>query len=385
MILDRDTILAISSLISLVLGVVLLAAQVRARIGPWAFCWGAGTAMLGLAGADQALRGIVPDGLLTSSGNVVAISGYVLVVQGARLLADRTPHWKSLALGLALVVLPLAVSHDPAVKAYRVAYNNALLVVCDLWVAIEGFRLARRERLSTGWIVLALFSVTVPFSATRLEVAISTIMGHDTLSQGRVNTWLAALLAVLWSLRGAVPALLIAERSTRDLARLARHDALTGALNRVGMEHWLKRGRGDGVVALLDLDHFKAVNDRYGHARGDAVLEMLVSTIRAHLPRSAACARLGGDEFMLILPGADEISASRVAAVIRADFGAAVGAIVEAAPRPTLSIGLASGRLDPPGLKTLIGVADGLLYQSKQDGRDRVTMRVPAVTCEAAV
>ena len=60
MILDRGTILAMSSLISLVLGVILLLAQVRTRLGSWATCWGAGTVMLGLAGSDRALEGVLP-------------------------------------------------------------------------------------------------------------------------------------------------------------------------------------------------------------------------------------------------------------------------------------------------------------------------------------
>lgn len=373
MTLDRDTILAVSSLISLVLGAILLSAQIRIRPGAWAVCWGAGTVMLGLAGADQALKGILPTPWLVSSGNVVAISGYVLIVQGVRLLAGRAPRWKMLAVVLALIVLPLALSHDPAVKPYRVAYNNALLIVCDLWVACEAFRLARREQLGTAWIMVALFGVTVPFSAMRLHVAVSTIMGSDTLDHARVGTWLAALLAAFWSLRGAIPALLIAERSTRNLASLARHDALTGALNRAGLEHLAPVLRQPSALLLLDMDHFKTINDRYGHAQGDGVLKLLATTVSDRLPGNGIFARLGGDEFLIVLPGATEQRARDVAETIRSGFSAAMSVLPFTAPLPTISIGVTTGDLRSTSLETLISAADTMLYRSKEAGRDRIS------------
>lgn len=373
MVLDRDTILALSALISLVLGLILLVVHSTGRLGRWAASWGGGNLALGLAGADQAMRGILPDAWLVSGSNVIAIAGYALIVQGARLLAGRKPRWTTLVIVVVAVTLPLALSHLPAQKPFRVAYNNSILIVCDLWVAMEAVLLARKERLSTPWIMVGLFGITVPFSAARLHVALLTILGGDTINHAKVGTWLAALLAAFWSIRGVLPTLVVAERMGRNLARLAYHDGLTGAFNRVGLDRVRDRLDGPAAVAMMDLDHFKTLNDRYGHAQGDAVLRSLTSAAATHQREGDLFVRLGGDEFLLILPGADADQAVIMVERIRRDFAAAIRPLLIAAPSPTVSVGIAAGDLGGDGLRALMSEADDALYQSKRLGRDRVS------------
>lgn len=371
MLLDRYTILAVSALISVVLGLVLLAAQAKGRLGAWVLCWGLGTVAMGLAGADQAAKGLLPDAWLVSAGNMLAISGYALVVQGARLLTGRKARWGAFAAVLAMVLLPLLLSNGPEDRTLRVAYNNAILILCDLWVVFEGVRLVRSERLSTAWIMVALFALPVPFSILRLGVAASTLLGAASLDQAKVNTWLAALLAALWSLRGALPALLIAERSTRQLARLAHHDMLTGALNRAGLERLKRTLDGPVAVVAMDLDHFKALNDRHGHARGDLALRTLAQVADEHCKGRGAFVRMGGDEFVLVLPGAVASEAERLPESIRVGFGAAMRTLGIGDPLPTLSIGIACGAA---GIESLLMEADRTLYLSKAAGRDRIAI-----------
>lgn len=378
MILDRATILALSALVSIVMGAILLAAQGNGRLGTWATCWGLGNVAFGLSNVNQALKGVVPDGLLVSGENVVGIVGYGLIVQGARLLAGRKPRWAALAIVLVALAVPLAIANLPEHKPARVAYNNIAFIVGDLWVALEAVRLARQERLNTGWILAGLFAVTVPFSGVRLSVALSTIAGTDTLDNARVGTWLAALLAAFWSIRGALPALIIAERATQKLARLACHDALTGALNRVGLDRLRPALNGPVAAVMIDLDHFKLLNDRYGHAQGDAVLRLLADTVNGRRRDGDGFVRLGGDEFLLLLPNTTAEDAGRVGEAIRAGFAAAMAPLAIAAPSPTISIGIACGDLAGCDLEPLLSEADKVLYLAKNGGRDRVSVQTLA-------
>ena len=375
MILDRDTILAVSALISIVLGGILLLAQRHGRIGPWATCWGCGTFAFGVSNITHALDGVVPAGLLIAAGNMTGIIGYALIVQGTRLLAGRQPCWTAMVIGTIVVALPFAFDQRPEDRALRVAFNNLVILGADLWVAFEAGRLARREHLGTPWIMAGLFLVTVPFTAFRLSVSVATIAGHDTLAHVRVGTWLAALLAVFWSLRGVVPALIIAERAHQKLARLAFHDPLTGALNRAGLERLRPVLRHQTTAMMMDLDHFKSLDDRYGHAQGDRVLRYLADTVEARRGSEDSLIRLGGDEFLLILGNATLEDAQRLAGSIQSNFAAALEPLSIGAPMPTVSIGIASGDLGHGRLEALLSEADRPLYDAKRSGRDRVGVR----------
>ncbi len=121
-------------------------------------------------------------------------------------------------------------------------------------------------------------------------------------------------------------------------------------------------------VVLIDLDHFKAVNDSHGHETGDAVLRAVASTLRGELRAFELLYRLGGEEFLLLLPGADERAAAGVAESLRAGVEGARPAGLEV----TCSIGTATGRGSAIDLKHLLASADTALYAAKAAGRNRV-------------
>lgn len=171
-------------------------------------------------------------------------------------------------------------------------------------------------------------------------------------------------------------------RLKRAYQKSALLDAMTGLYNRRWLDDSLPRfvarhhRGGDAMcVLMLDVDHFKSWNDRFGHAIGDKVLIAVAKTLRASLRPSDLAARYGGEEFAVILPETDMkgawVAAERVRLAIRAlklatDEG-------EALPQVTISIGAA--RLgDGQGAAELLARADEALYASKRDGRDRVTM-----------
>ena len=166
----------------------------------------------------------------------------------------------------------------------------------------------------------------------------------------------------------------------RDLHRDARTDSLTGLDNRRSMQERgraeLKRAQRTGSpvsVILCDLDHFKSINDKYGHETGDAALTRAALVLRRALRESDVVGRWGGEEFMAILPATDAAGAAEVAERMR--MAIAVTTFDGVAEKPTISLGVASSeQLQDPGLEwdLLIKEADQRLYRAKHEGRNRV-------------
>lgn len=169
------------------------------------------------------------------------------------------------------------------------------------------------------------------------------------------------------------------EEANTKLERLATVDPLTGVWNR---RHFLelaavelgraRRHNRHFSVFLLDLDHFKAVNDGHGHAAGDEVLRATVARTQASLRTSDQIARFGGEEFVVLLPETDAEGARIVAERVRAAIAATPVMVEGAAIRITASLGVASWTADEPSVEQTLRRADSALYEAKQAGRDQV-------------
>jgi diguanylate cyclase (GGDEF)-like protein len=180
----------------------------------------------------------------------------------------------------------------------------------------------------------------------------------------------------------------IAERRQleNELRRLATTDGLTGALNRAELlslaQHALERGRigGQKLAALmLDVDHFKTINDRFGHAGGDRALVQLVDILRAAIREIDLVGRLGGEEFAIVLPNTTAAAAYRVAERLRARI-ADTPVVFEGQIIPmTVSIGLAEQLAADRSVETVMSRADQALYRAKESGRNRVVTALSAV------
>jgi diguanylate cyclase (GGDEF)-like protein/PAS domain S-box-containing protein len=172
----------------------------------------------------------------------------------------------------------------------------------------------------------------------------------------------------------------------RQLQYLADHDALTGLFNRRRFEEELahevavaERFGGGGAVLVLDLDHFKLVNDSLGHAAGDELIATVAELLRDRLRASDVLGRMGGDEFAVVLPRVDVNGATRTAEDLLAAVRAITPSVGDGRGRVTASVGISflgarEGAADPQGL---LADADIAMYDAKEAGRDRVVVFDP--------
>ena len=171
------------------------------------------------------------------------------------------------------------------------------------------------------------------------------------------------------------------EDMNRTLEQLSSHDALTGAFNRGYVMPELKRAVNSSLryesaisVVLMDIDHFKTVNDKYGHLAGDEVLKSLAAKIKSEIRTSDIFARYGGEEFLFLLPNADESSACETAERIRAATESHMSLFKTAEIAVTASFGVACFDDSMKDYLGLVHAADSALYRAKAAGRNRVAL-----------
>jgi len=167
-------------------------------------------------------------------------------------------------------------------------------------------------------------------------------------------------------------------------------DHLTGLLSRRAfMDNALKlcahqAKRSEPVAMLLfDLDHFKTINDRFGHATGDDVLRLFGQVVRAGTRADDVIGRFGGEEFIAIVPGGLE-SASKIAERVRSNFEAAGVTVGKHAIGATVSVGAAVSYDAVTSIDSLIATTDAALYRAKHDGRNRIDIAEEEMASERA-
>lgn len=178
-------------------------------------------------------------------------------------------------------------------------------------------------------------------------------------------------------------------REHAEARELSRRDSLTATYNRRYLDECLATLLDQPVdpavrtlglaVALVDIDHFKLVNDTYGHLLGDRVLQRLVGVLGSGLPGGAFCARFGGEEFALVLPGQGHDEAVAVCEAARDRVARHPWPDLAEGLRVTVSIGVGHCVGWPTEVERLVGEADVLLYTAKQAGRNAVAYREWAV------
>jgi diguanylate cyclase (GGDEF)-like protein len=265
----------------------------------------------------------------------------------------------------------------------RVMLISLILACISLLTAFEFWR-ARKEELMSRWpAIFVLVAHSVAMVARIPHVIVSPIASDlAVLTSGSFA--LMALGTLLYTITMAFILLAMTkERGELRHKTAALVDPLTGLANRRAfLESGMACRPHDGAplsVLLADLDRFKSVNDRFGHAVGDRVLQVFAGTVERALRPTDLSGRLGGEEFAILLPGTGAADAARVAERIRAAFGAAADAVGGEAVASTVSIGVATTSVPERDLSELLAVADSALYRAKAEGRNRVF----AIDCDA--
>lgn len=337
--------------------------------------------LLGIGMLLVATRDHAPEWLTTVFANLFTLGGLMLNAEGLRRYAGGQWPWWSRPYVLFLILLPLSAWFtfvEPDVRVRLLGFTAcAALTLGGIAIALNASPSGRRLR----FVALA-FGVFAAWMGGRWVLTFLQAPMPSFMSAGGVHalTLLTYLVFVLVKDFGILQDSV--RRSLDEVALQARTDPLTGLLNRRALTELAQRAMAHAVrhgsplsVVLIDIDHFKQINDTHGHAAGDAVLVGLARLLSANLRAGDVCARLGGEEFLLLLPGTDRTQAMQVAEKLRLLMASeAEGAGI----RWSSSFGVCSsdGSSDFEGL---LQRADEALYRAKAGGRNRVEC-APEVT-----
>jgi diguanylate cyclase (GGDEF)-like protein len=310
-----------------------------------------------------------------------ALSTYFVTLFAVNFMALQLhyPRWSRLLQSASFVILMLG-----------------LLSVLTLWLPIPRRWLVNAQNLSLGLLTLALLATAIrlAFRGQRYARYFATgwtpllILVVISVISSLQDAYVAQLLRVALLPAVAFEAFLLsiglADRTLalkleRDAAmQAAERDSLTGVLNRRGFEgRWAAQAASDqpGALLICDLDHFKRINDQYGHPAGDQCLKRFAERAERVLPPDALLGRFGGEEFLVYLPSADGGEAQRQAERLRAEIAAAPVVVESESICLTVSIGVLIGR---PGSRETLAIAiaraDAALYRAKSEGRNRVVI-----------
>jgi diguanylate cyclase (GGDEF)-like protein len=328
-----------------------------------------------------ALRPWLPSWVTVLASNWLLMAGLAGVAAAVwrHLLNRRLPAWHHGLLVLALLMPPTVLDVATPVRAGTMsAAMGLLLLPATLLVLRRGWRGEPSFRVVALLLALAdaALWLRVGYAVWWRQAAPAEA---EPWQSGSSIIFMLAFMAVLAAGFGFVVAHF--ERMAGQMRKLASVDGLTGAANHNTtvslLAHALERGRREeqpvGFV-MLDLDHFKRINDRHGHAVGDQVLKAVAACARARLRGSDVLGRLGGEEFGQVLPATGATGARHLAEQVRLAVEALELQGDGGQPlRVTLSAGVAeAARGDTP--ETLMHLADKALYQAKQKGRNRVVV-----------
>jgi len=272
-----------------------------------------------------------------------------------------------------------AKSGEQALKAAQRSHPPDLILLDIMMPGMDGYEVCRRLKADSRTMHIPVIFVTA------LDAAEDESKG---LEMGAVDYITKPFNPVIVKARVRIHIQL--KRKTDLLDRIASIDGLTEIPNRRGfdatLEKEIRRAARDGSLLsliMMDIDLFKAYNDLYGHAAGDACLRRVAKAVAADLKRgSDFAARYGGEEFAIILPGTGMAGAMRIAEAVRRAVAALniPHAASDVAAHVSLSLGVATASVDQKTSPVdLITAADAALYQAKKSGRNRVTASCCAI------
>lgn len=375
MALDPITMLTLSIALAAAAALYLAAEWRHVREASLLF-WSAGFATISLGSTLALLRssGILLIGIWFANGLLVT-AHWLFLLGVARFTEARLPRsWYGIfAVWVAMLLLP----EGPWWSKVMLLVNSALVAL--MMFKASALLRPHGKSLSVGagqlrYVLLGhgLFYLAKAITAAMPGTLIDLAAFRGEIIQISLVEGAMAIMLIALSMTGS-------ERYRREkrIERLAARDPLTALYNRRALDVRAPRLLEDvcasrpGALLLIDIDHFKSVNDLFGHIAGDRLLIMLSEIIRSALPNRALAARLGGDEFVILLGDTSSAQITELGSALRERFHDATQSF--ATPQPvTLSIGASLFDQTPASLSALIEQGDAALYASKRGGRDSV-------------
>ena len=370
---DTSTLYLVAAMVAAMLGAMLLFFGRQENI-PALKWWG--TAYL-LGAASVALWTVAGNTLGEAFSLALNAVGFVacgMVWNASRVFHGRKPNLPGLVLG-ALAWIATVATLAPEASALRMTIGAGIVAIYAALTASELWT-ERRRALQRRWPTIAV-PVLHGF-VLLLPILLGDFLHHGDIS-GSIWVTVFSIELVLYAVGTVfIIFMLVSERAVTAHKTAASMDPLTGMFNRRGfaeacarvIEREANAGR-PVTVMIFDIDHFKSINDRFGHPAGDEILKLFSAVVVNGLRISDLSGRIGGEEFAALLPCSLEEGVI-VAERLREAFEAS--GIVDEVAGPvdtTVSIGVAGG---PAGteLEVLLAAADTALYQAKRSGRNRV-------------
>ncbi|WP_434034067.1 GGDEF domain-containing protein [Cupriavidus sp. a3] len=345
------------------------------------------------------LRGMIPDLLSVGVANAALAWSLTLFYAGSVRFCGGVPPWRRLLAATAVTTAGVIVwRYAVDVFTTRVVIVSVFHAVLCALIALTLLRRRPRGQSARFFITTACFALFFAAGhAVRGTLSALQWLGNPYLQESMfLNTVFLTLGALVMPAMTMGAVLMIHDAIVRRLEAVANTDTLTGVLSRKAFEEGAQRelaraagGKPAPALLIVDIDHFKSVNDTYGHAAGDAVLQAFARLVAAQLRPGDLLGRLGGEEFMVLLPATGEAGAGAVAERIRAcvQRHAVTTAAADGGThtvRYTVSGGTAGWH---PGLTLaqLSARADAALYRAKVGGRNRIAAHSgPAAATQAA-
>ena len=372
--LDTSTLYLVATMVAATLGAMLLFFGTQENF-PALRWWGTAYLLGAVSVALSTLASNMLGAMLSLALNAVGFAACGMVWNAARVFHGRKPNLPGLLLG-AMVWVAAVMMLKPEASAIRFMIGAAIVAIYATLTAAQLWS-ERRKTLQRRWPAIVVpvlhgFVLMLPILLGGL------LRPHDDAFASSIWVTVFSIELVLYAVATVfVIFMLVSERVVTAHKTAASTDPLTGMFNRRGFAEATSRviereaNAGRPVTVLIfDLDHFKSINDRFGHSAGDEILKLFATVVLSTLRITDLSGRVGGEEFAALLPcPLDEgvIAAERV----REAF-ADSGIVVEDGPvDTTVSIGVAGG---PAGteLEVLLAAADSALYQAKRNGRNRV-------------
>ena len=333
------------------------------------------------------LRDIWPDFFTIIIANTIVIFGYAYYYEGVSRLVGQRQKIGLISItlvGMGVIGLIYFTYGRPSVNA-RIVLMAALHIVTNVFIIWELLR-----ELHPSW--------RIPRMATALVFGVDGLMEVFriiwTLGSGRFASFMSAglgtevvIISGIFLLTGSSFGFIwiVSKRLEYKLVRQATYDPLTNVLNRRGIESLvereiqkIERTKAGLAVVIVDIDHFKRVNDLYGHAIGDIILREFAQLIKMIIRPYDIFGRIGGEEFIIILPDTQTEQAQTIAERIRQQIEEHEFGIGEHKIRVTSSFGISNHIPASPTFDRLIPYADQALYKSKHDGRNRISVYEPS-------